>query len=222
MSSFGCVICQEVFQSTEDATSSSLVAIFNCGHVFHGICLSQWLLTTKSCPVCRSSVTAANVSRLHLQDVNGPNESTFYLPPKLTEDKEKAEMRNKLSKANQTIDHFKTQIQEMQASLNKINNELVAASSDDGQQADGPQADEPQADEPPAVENVRPKEVPLRIPATRGIRATRQVRAQGGRSITVSSVRQAPIASAAAPADLPRLSTAPVPCSSRIHRKLAT
>lgn len=44
-----CVICLEAVSSSHTKTLKS------CGHVFHESCLNTWLLTTPTCPVCRSS-----------------------------------------------------------------------------------------------------------------------------------------------------------------------
>lgn len=43
-----CVICSELFKSSDD------VHVTPCGHMFHYVCLSQWLERSKSCPQCRS------------------------------------------------------------------------------------------------------------------------------------------------------------------------
>ncbi|KAL2468910.1 putative RING-H2 finger protein ATL21A [Forsythia ovata] len=47
-----CPICLEEYQPTE-----RLQSIEGCNHCFHARCLSRWLLSESTCPVCRTSVS---------------------------------------------------------------------------------------------------------------------------------------------------------------------
>ena len=45
-----CVICKEKFKSQDT------VKDLPCRHIFHAVCIDQWLLTHKLCPVCKINV----------------------------------------------------------------------------------------------------------------------------------------------------------------------
>lgn len=49
--SLECLICQQQME-----TSTSLVQIPRCSHIFHRSCISTWLLRQNGCPTCRGEV----------------------------------------------------------------------------------------------------------------------------------------------------------------------
>ena len=55
-----CYICQESLNLCDEETS-----VLNCGHLFHKICLQQWLTTNSTCPDCKSVVTKNFVQTLY-------------------------------------------------------------------------------------------------------------------------------------------------------------
>lgn len=131
--SIGCIICSEVFSSTDPAESHP-VSIRSCGHSFHASCLSTWLAKSKSCPVCRCSTldSPSYINRLHLQSVNNLNVSGFYLNPSTSPGgsrKEIEELRKKLADANATIEKLRGYIVEAKKSLDHAEIELGSTST---------------------------------------------------------------------------------------------
>ncbi|XP_072399935.1 uncharacterized protein [Diabrotica undecimpunctata] len=53
-----CTVCSELFIRGAD------IYFTPCGHVFHFSCLTNWIKRTKSCPICRSSVTEQNIYKV--------------------------------------------------------------------------------------------------------------------------------------------------------------
>ncbi|XP_074556999.1 uncharacterized protein LOC141812966 [Curcuma longa] len=49
-----CAIC------IDDFKPNSVLSVMPCGHGFHAACLNEWLTRSNSCPLCRSSLPAAN------------------------------------------------------------------------------------------------------------------------------------------------------------------
>ncbi|XP_069681479.1 E3 ubiquitin-protein ligase TRAIP-like [Periplaneta americana] len=54
-----CSICSDLFVPTSD------VFVTQCGHLFHYVCLIQWIERSQSCPECRSKTTDKSVHRLY-------------------------------------------------------------------------------------------------------------------------------------------------------------
>jgi hypothetical protein len=48
-----CVICMEQYEQTGGERRSVLPA---CGHMFHSACVSTWLRTSRTCPLCRATI----------------------------------------------------------------------------------------------------------------------------------------------------------------------
>ena len=47
---FTCAIC------LEECSSSLQQRVLPCGHKFHGACIERWIVTTPSCPECRTDI----------------------------------------------------------------------------------------------------------------------------------------------------------------------
>ena len=54
-----CVVCLEIFVGGE-----SLIVLPGCSHRFHAACISEWLESQSSCPVCRAAVMPPSPSPL--------------------------------------------------------------------------------------------------------------------------------------------------------------
>ena len=48
-----CSICTQAFKEYEDVTPLPC----NMAHCFHKSCITRWLITSPTCPICRASVT---------------------------------------------------------------------------------------------------------------------------------------------------------------------
>ena len=62
-----CPIC------TEDLTDD--IVTTKCGHIFHDICVSQWLKNNRACPTCRSHASKRDLIKLFLNN----NEDSFRM-----------------------------------------------------------------------------------------------------------------------------------------------
>jgi hypothetical protein len=51
-----CVICHTEFQDTSSPTSTELIKIRDCSHVYHKDCIEKWFEYNESCPLCRKSL----------------------------------------------------------------------------------------------------------------------------------------------------------------------
>ncbi|KAL4717342.1 hypothetical protein ACJJTC_017229 [Scirpophaga incertulas] len=52
-----CVICSDLLDLSENG------CVINCGHLFHYVCLMQWMQRSRSCPQCRIVVTENSIIR---------------------------------------------------------------------------------------------------------------------------------------------------------------
>lgn len=52
-----CAICLTNYNEEEEGENNALKILPGCGHVFHAICVDQWLRQYPTCPICRSPVT---------------------------------------------------------------------------------------------------------------------------------------------------------------------
>ncbi|XP_047340550.1 RING-H2 finger protein ATL5-like [Impatiens glandulifera] len=48
-----CAVCMEGFQTDVGLIGKRT----RCGHVYHAHCITKWLNTRQSCPLCRSQIT---------------------------------------------------------------------------------------------------------------------------------------------------------------------
>ncbi|XP_061402466.1 E3 ubiquitin-protein ligase TRAIP-like [Musca vetustissima] len=64
MLNLNCVICAELFTQSDD------VHVTTCGHMFHFLCLKQWLERSKTCPQCRNKCSDRNIFRVYFNLAN--------------------------------------------------------------------------------------------------------------------------------------------------------
>ncbi|KAH0451170.1 hypothetical protein IEQ34_018469 [Dendrobium chrysotoxum] len=51
-----CSICLVDYADEEEREDNQIRILPDCGHVFHAICVGEWLRNNPTCPICRSSV----------------------------------------------------------------------------------------------------------------------------------------------------------------------
>lgn len=56
-----CSICLEAFPSTPLVKESNDSLVLPCGHKFHEVCVSQWLVKATSCPTCRERLNVTGL-----------------------------------------------------------------------------------------------------------------------------------------------------------------
>ncbi|KAL6423066.1 hypothetical protein ACFW04_010504 [Cataglyphis niger] len=59
-----CVICSELLVPSNEVFHTP------CGHIFHHICLIQWLERSKTCPQCRERTTESKIHRIYFNFSN--------------------------------------------------------------------------------------------------------------------------------------------------------
>ncbi|CAK9800031.1 E3 ubiquitin-protein ligase TRAIP [Anthophora quadrimaculata] len=59
-----CVICSDLLVPSDDVFRTP------CGHIFHFVCLTQWLERSKSCPQCRERTTNTNIHKIYFSFSN--------------------------------------------------------------------------------------------------------------------------------------------------------
>ncbi|KOC69146.1 TRAF-interacting protein [Habropoda laboriosa] len=59
-----CVICSDLLVPSDDVFHTP------CGHIFHFVCLTQWLERSKSCPQCREKTTNHKIHRIYFNFSN--------------------------------------------------------------------------------------------------------------------------------------------------------
>ncbi|XP_077248233.1 RING/U-box superfamily protein [Tasmannia lanceolata] len=121
-----CSICYDDLKPIlEDLQSISI-----CGHVFHELCLQQWLEycpagKKSSCPVCKQACSEKNISRLYFQSLA---ESTQSIPSQKPFDaansanvfasqEEVKKLERKISGLNSAFDHQQQRMKELTVEL---------------------------------------------------------------------------------------------------------
>ncbi|XP_076374879.1 E3 ubiquitin-protein ligase TRAIP isoform X2 [Megalopta genalis] len=59
-----CAVCSDLLTETDDISHTS------CGHVFHFVCLSQWLRKFPTCPQCTKRTASHKIHRLYFNFCN--------------------------------------------------------------------------------------------------------------------------------------------------------
>ncbi|CAD1471868.1 unnamed protein product [Heterotrigona itama] len=59
-----CVICRDLLTPADDVFHAP------CGHIFHFLCVTQWLERSKTCPQCREKTTSNKIHRLYFNFAN--------------------------------------------------------------------------------------------------------------------------------------------------------
>ncbi|KAK9143859.1 hypothetical protein Syun_013259 [Stephania yunnanensis] len=77
---FGKTICSICYEDLNPVVED-LQCVFICGHVFHELCLQQWLeycpeKKKKTCPVCKQRCGHENIVRLYFQSIGDSNDSS--------------------------------------------------------------------------------------------------------------------------------------------------
>ncbi|CAL1398854.1 unnamed protein product [Linum trigynum] len=127
-----CSICYEDLKPIVE----DLQVISICGHVFHELCLQQWFGYCSgrkkcTCPVCKQSCKAANVSRLYFQSLGDPADHCAsqceekQADPKLLGG-EIVRLEAKVQGLNSTVDCQGKEIQRLNGELYDCNEQLKA------------------------------------------------------------------------------------------------
>uniref|UniRef100_A0A1D1Y024 Putative RING finger protein C2A9.04c n=1 Tax=Anthurium amnicola TaxID=1678845 RepID=A0A1D1Y024_9ARAE len=121
-----CPICYEDLNPVvEDLQSISV-----CGHVFHELCLQQWLEYCPAgkkctCPVCKQSCTSRDVTRLYFQSTGGAEPDRPFSSTQKTLSEAEAEalcgeiqkLQGKLSAVGSALDAQKQHVDELNSEI---------------------------------------------------------------------------------------------------------
>ncbi|CAK9796477.1 E3 ubiquitin-protein ligase TRAIP [Anthophora plagiata] len=116
-----CVICSDLLAPSDDVFHTP------CGHIFHFVCLTQWLERSKSCPQCRERTTNHKIHRIYFNFSNSDTiiEDTCSLQD--TIDKLKFQLLLKEKDVKHYIDKSETlsvQVNELKKEVRKVESEL--------------------------------------------------------------------------------------------------
>ncbi|KAK9103738.1 hypothetical protein Sjap_020992 [Stephania japonica] len=99
---FGKTICTICYEDLNPVVED-LQCVFICGHVFHELCLQQWLeycpeKKKKTCPVCKQRCGQENIGRLYFQSIGDSNDSVLSQKPLDVGEDDPAALRREVKK----------------------------------------------------------------------------------------------------------------------------
>lgn len=101
---FSCIICWEAIKNKDTVVAAT------CGHVFHKICLEEWLMKSKTCPHCRFSITSSQFHKIFLESDEN--------------------IESELEKANNSLKIMQEKVNENQAVLETLKNDIKEKNED--------------------------------------------------------------------------------------------
>lgn len=125
-----CVICSDLFVSVDNIFTTP------CGHIFHHVCLIQWMERKKDCPQCRQKCTERNIFRVYFNNtvnldsssVNSANliETVDNLTLKLRESEMALKSReHEKSKLEDTLHAKEKKIKKQESTISQ-SNQIIA------------------------------------------------------------------------------------------------
>lgn len=119
-----CVVCYDIIQPDSDVHLS-------CGHHFHGQCISDWLWTKQSCPMCRARPNNPSDSDESDSDSDESDYNLNYFNFQVQEERRKTRrktlnniMRRKSLASNKRVETLKNQINAHKNILKKSRDQL--------------------------------------------------------------------------------------------------
>jgi len=118
-----CIICTDYFDAEND------ISVTPCGHLFHALCLNQWIETSpkKTCPQCRMAITPKRVVPKIF--VNIPEENTEGLDPYALKNK-LDEADGLLKKCNAEKNDLHSSLRAMESTKDKLMNKMKKLKSE--------------------------------------------------------------------------------------------
>ncbi|XP_053999942.1 E3 ubiquitin-protein ligase TRAIP-like isoform X2 [Hylaeus anthracinus] len=125
-----CVICSDLLVPSDDVFHTP------CGHIFHFVCLTQWLERSKSCPQCREKTTSSKIHRIYFNFSNNDTitEDTCSLQDKidklnfqlLLQDKDIKSYSEKTAKLEKQNAGLVKEVRTVETELNAKNSTIYA------------------------------------------------------------------------------------------------
>ena len=108
-----CIICTDYFDSEND------ISVTPCGHLFHAICLNQWIKASgkQTCPQCRMSIAQKRIiAKIY---VNAPEEDDNHLDAYVLKNK-LDEVQGLLKKSNSENIDLHSSLKAMESAKDKL------------------------------------------------------------------------------------------------------
>ncbi|XP_076666532.1 TRAF interacting protein no poles isoform X1 [Andrena cerasifolii] len=125
-----CIICSDLLVPSDD------VFYTPCGHIFHFVCLTQWLERSKSCPQCREKATSHKIHRIYFNFSNNDSlkEDTCSLQDKIDKlnfqlllaSKDVKQYSQKCETLDKQTAELRKEVFKVESELNKKNNIIYA------------------------------------------------------------------------------------------------
>ena len=125
-----CIICSDLLVPSDD------VFYTPCGHIFHFVCLTQWLERSKSCPQCREKATSHKIHRIYFNFSNNDTikEDTCSLQDKIDKlnfqvllaEKDVKHYSQKCETLDKQTAELRKEVYKVESELNKKNNIIYA------------------------------------------------------------------------------------------------
>ena len=125
-----CIICSDLLVPSDD------VFYTPCGHIFHFVCLTQWLERSKSCPQCREKATSHKIHRIYFNFSNNDTirEDTCSLQDKIDKlnfqlllaEKDVKHYSQKCETLDKQSAELRKEVYKVESELNKKNNIIYA------------------------------------------------------------------------------------------------
>ena len=133
-----CTICTDYFDAEND------ISVTPCGHLFHAVCLNQWIVTCTSrstCPQCRRSILPKRI--IGKIFINTPEEDQDDLDPYVLKNKldeldgclkkascEKSDLKSSLKAMEEAKDNLMAKVKQLKAENKREKNTVHLLKSD--------------------------------------------------------------------------------------------
>ena len=118
-----CIICTDYFDAEND------ISVTPCGHLFHAVCLNQWIETStkRTCPQCRMIISPTRI--IPKIFINVPEENQDGLDPYALKNK-LDETDGLLKKCNAEKNDLRSSLTAMEATKDKLMNKMKKLKSE--------------------------------------------------------------------------------------------
>ncbi|MCL7042113.1 hypothetical protein MKW94_000936 [Papaver nudicaule] len=130
---FGKTICTICYEDLKPLVED-LQAISICGHVFHELCLQQWLEycngKKQTCPVCKQKCSQDKINRLYFQSIGDPAELISKKGNKLFEEEDPRVLRVDVKKLEAKVVGLTEALERQEKELKDTSEQLCASKAE--------------------------------------------------------------------------------------------
>ncbi|KAI3975127.1 hypothetical protein MKX01_038455 [Papaver californicum] len=113
-----CSICRD------DLKTDFIQAISTCGHVFHGLCLQQWIeyciAKDRTCPLCNQNFSQEEIIRLYFQSTGDAIDSQKQPEEKAAQDDDRRRLEDKVLGLTSSYEHQNRKLKDTIEELNEL------------------------------------------------------------------------------------------------------